>query len=285
MSGVTDETGWVLWAATVGLESSIGARVEAAHAARCSRLSLAAGDVASLEAEGTPAAELGRLLRGEGLEVVMDPVTGWYGGAPMPGRFGEVGFDDELRMAEELGVVSMTAIGPFTPGEVPVDDLPDRFGAFCDRAADFGAQVQYEFMPVSAMADVTSVWDVVRAAGRRNGGIMFDTLHFFRSGGDFAALAQVPGDRILAVQVSDAPADVQGSLGEDTFHRRLPGDGDLDLAGALAAIDRVGALRWVGAEVLSPETAAMPPAEAGRVATDRVRALVARVQSGRAADE
>jgi sugar phosphate isomerase/epimerase len=248
-------------------------------------VSLAATDVAPLEAEGTSAAELGRLLRGEGLDVVMDPVTGWYGGPPMPGRFGAVEFDDELRMAEELGVVSMTAIGPFAPGEVPADVLPERFGAFCDRAGEIGAEVQYEFMPVSTMADVTSVWDVVRAAGRPNGGIMFDTLHFFRSGGDFAALVQVPGERILAVQVSDAPAELQGNLGEDTFHRRLPGDGELDLAGALAALDRVGGLRWVGAEVLSPETAAMPPAEAGRVATARVRDLVTRVRGATAENE
>ncbi|MGO8862132.1 MAG: hypothetical protein ACLQRH_15400 [Acidimicrobiales bacterium] len=59
-----------------------------------------------------------------------------------------------------------------------------------------------------------------------------------------------------------------------------PGDGDLDLICVIRALDRMGALRWVGPEVISPFTASMPPVEAARLAGDRVRELLAATTSG-----
>jgi sugar phosphate isomerase/epimerase len=66
---------------------------------------------------------------------------------------------------------------------------------------------------------------------------------------------------------------------EDTQNRLLPGDGSFDLPRVVAALDRIGALRWVGPEVISPVTEAMGPVEAARIAGDRVRELIARVRS------
>ncbi len=274
------DIGWVLWAATIGLDSPIATRVEAARAAGCTRVSLSAPDVVRLAAQGTSPDELGRQLRESGLAVVMDPVMNWYGGTSVRGPFGESTLEDELRIAEALQVVSMTAIGPFGPDEVPAGDLPALFGRFCDRAADLGAQVQFEFMPFSAIADLATAWDIVDAADRGNGGIMFDTWHFFRGHADFPTLERVPGERILAVQVSDAARAVQGSLGEDTYHRLLPGDGSFDLPRVLGILDRIGGLRWVGAEVLSPETAAMDASDAACLATGRIRDLIVEVRRG-----
>ena len=47
-----DDVGWVLWAGTIGLESSIPARIEAALAGGFSRVSIGPFDVARREAEG-----------------------------------------------------------------------------------------------------------------------------------------------------------------------------------------------------------------------------------------
>ena len=182
-------------------------------------------------------------------------------------------------MAEALGAVSISVIGPFTPDEVPPGELPERFAGFCDRAAGFGAQVHLEFMPMSAVADLGAAWRIVRDADRPNGGILLDTWHFFRSNSDMALLEQVPGDRILGVQVADAPAEPTMSVVKETFNRMLPGDGELDLTGVLRILHRTGGLRWVGPEVISPVLAGRAPAEAARLACDRVRDLVAHAQS------
>ena len=274
-----DDPGWVLWSGTIGLESPIPGRVEAALAKGFSRLSLSTLDVARAEEQGTSAADLGRSLRDAGLGLVLDPVMNWYGGAPRAdSRFARFPLDEAMAMAEALQVASITVIGQAT-SDLRLDEVAGRFGAVCDRAAGFGAQVHLEFIPMTVIPDLASAWTIVQGADRANGGILFDTWHFFRGDPDFAVLEQVPGERIFAVQIDDAAAEVRGNMREDTQNRLLPGDGDLDLPRAVGALDRIGALRWVGPEVISPVLEAMPPVEAARVAGDRVRELVARVRS------
>ncbi|WP_448624275.1 sugar phosphate isomerase/epimerase family protein [Geodermatophilus sp. URMC 64] len=277
---VLGDIGWVLWSGTVGLESPIPGRIQAAVATGCSRLSVSPLDVARAEDAGTSAAELGRRIRDAGLGIVMDPVGGWYaGGAPRrESRFARFTPDESFRMCEALQVESITAIGQ-APGERPAEDVAGAFGAFCDRAADLGAQVHLEFIPMTAIRDLDAAWAIVQGADRPNGGILFDTLHFFRGNPDFDLLDRIPGERIFAVQVCDSTADLRGSLRDETMNRLLPGDGDFDLPRVVAALDRIGALRWVGAEVISPITEAMPPVEAARVAGDRVREIVAAVRA------
>ena len=278
-----DDIGWVLWSGTIGLESPIPGRIEAARVNGFSRLSLSTLDVARAGEQGTSAAELGRSLRDAGLEIVLDPVMNWYGGAPRAdSRFARFPLDEAMAMSEALQVVSMTVIGQAT-SDLPLDEVAEPFGAVCDRAAGFGAQVHLEFIPMTAIPDLASAWTIVQAADRPNGGILFDTWHFFRGSPDFAVLEQVPGERIFAVQIDDAAAEVRGSMREDTQNRLLPGDGDFDLPRAVRALDRIGALRWVGPEVISPVLEAMQPVEGARVAGDRVRELIARVRAEAAA--
>src|SRR5829696_7339586 len=256
-----DDIGWVLWSGTIGLESAIRGRIEAARANGFSRLSLSPLDVARAEEQGTSAAELGRSIRDAGLEIVLDPVMNWYGGAPRAdSRFARFPLDEALAMAEALRVVSITLIGQAT-SDLPLDEVARPFRGVCDRAAAFGAQVHLEFIPMTAIPDLASAWAIVQGADRPNGGILFDTWHFFRGDPDFAVLEGVPGERIFAVQIDDAAAEVRGTMREDTQNRLLPGDGDLDLPRAVRALDRIGALRWVGPEVISPVLEAMPPVE------------------------
>jgi sugar phosphate isomerase/epimerase len=269
------EIGWVLWSGTVGLESPVEARIEAAQAAGFSRLSVSPLDVARAEEQGTPAREVGERIRGAGLEIVMDPVMNWYGGTPASGsRFGRFSTDQALRMCEALQVVTMTAIGQ-PHGQAPEADLPAAFGALCDRAADLGAQVHLEFIPMTGIRDLASAWSIVEAADRPNGGILFDTWHFFRGQPDYDVLRGVPGERILAVQVDDALAEPRADLREDTLNRLLPGDGSFDLLRVLTELHRTGGLRWVGPEVISPAMSALPPVDAAVLAGQRVRDLVA----------
>jgi len=272
-------TGWVLWAATIGMESPIPARVEAARAAGFTRLTMSPADVARSTDTGMTTKELGRSIRDAGLEIVLDPVMNWYGGTPPAGAMGNFSLDDVLRMSEALAAVSITVLGPFRQDECSLEELSNRFGMVCDRMNDLGAQVQIEFMPISAITDLATAWEIVERADRSNGGLLFDTWHFFRGNPDFSLLERVPGARIFGVQVSDAAAELRGSLAEDTFHRLMPGDGCFDLLRLLEVLDRIGGLGWIGPEVLSPVTQAMPPVEAARVAGDRVRALIDRIRS------
>ena len=281
-SGPAGPIGYTLWAGTVGFTSPLAERFAAAAATGCRQATLSPPDVLRAAGSGTTAGDIGRQARDLGLDLVMDPVMNWYPDRePSPSRFAGVSTDDALRMCEAIGVASLSVIATAS-SDVPVPELAGHFGRVCDRAADFGARVHLEFMPFTVVRNLRIAWDLVRRAGRPNGGLVFDTWHFFRGEPEFEVLAGVPGDRIFCVQLDDAPATPapRGSLREETSRRLLPGDGALDLGAAIRALHRIGALRWVGPEVISPELAALPVADAAALAMDRTRAIVAAALSG-----
>ena len=273
--GPAGPDGYTLWAGTVGFTSPLAERFAAAAATGCREATLSPPDVLRAAQDGTAAAEIGRQARDLGLDLVVDPVMNWYPDRePSPSRFAGVSTDDALRICEALGVTSLSAIATAS-SDVPVPDLAGYFARLCDRAAGFGARVHLEFIPFTIVRTLRIAWDLVRAADRPNGGLVFDTWHFFRGEPDFEVLAGIPGDRIFQVQLDDAPAVPSGPLREETQRRLLPGDGALDLVAAIRALDRIGGLRRVGPEVISPDLAALPILDAATLAMDRTRAIVA----------
>lgn len=272
----TDVDGWVLWSGTLGLESPVEPRIDAAASWGYTHLSVSPLDVARCEEAGTAAADLGAMIRGAGLEIIVDPVMNWYpGGGPARSRFARFSPQESLRMAADLGAVSLTAIGTGScAGEV--SELAEPFGVLCDQAADLAVLVHLEFIPMTVVSSLAVALEIVHGAHRPNGGIVFDTWHFFRGDPDFDVLAHTPGELIFAVQLDDALPDVEGTLWEDTQRRLAPGEGSLDLTRAVRALADIGALRRVGPEIIHPDWAAMPAREAAALAGNRTRAVVDR---------
>jgi sugar phosphate isomerase/epimerase len=275
----------VLWSATLGPRPLVE-RVEAAAASGYPVLSLGSNDEGEAAAStGRNAGELRRWARDLGVELsILDGISEWYPHHPPKRSFGSAAFsaDDVLRMGTAFGVDSVGAIAPF-PSDASVEELAEHFAVLCDLAADRGIRIQLEFTPFPAVPDLTTAWEIVRLADRPNGGILLDTWHFFRGNPDFEVLATVPGERIMAVQISDGGPELQESLIKDTFrHRLLPGDGSFDLTRVLRTLDATGGLNLVGPEVLSDELFELPANEAARVCAesfDRLAAELA-VQAG-----
>ena len=61
-----------------------------------------------------------------------------------------------------------------------------------------------EFLPWSAFPNVNAAWEVVRVADRPNGGLIIDSWHCARSATTLDDIAAIPGERVFAVQLSDA---------------------------------------------------------------------------------
>ncbi|OHV29072.1 MULTISPECIES: sugar phosphate isomerase/epimerase family protein [Pseudofrankia] len=284
MREAPDGTDWVLWSGTLGLNSPLERRIDAAVAGGFHRLSISPLDVALAEEAGTKPEDLGLRLRDAGLGIVLDGFMNWYEGEPIPAAR-SVAFtaDEVLRMCEALPAESLTVFS--RPAcELPPAQVAASFGRLCDRAADVGTRVQLEFLAMMAISDLPAAAAVVAGADRANGGLVLDTWHFFRGNPDYAALEALPSGRIFTVQVSDGGAEPRGTIAQDTFHRLLPGDGCFDLLRLFRALDRIGALGSLGPEVISPATEAMVPREAARLARDRVQALIDEV-SGNVTEE
>lgn len=228
---------------------SIEAHLEAAAATGFDAVSLRPRDVRSWldEQAGRSVDGLARCLRDSSLGLSeLDPVTGWSDPGSWPPTALPTSILDELDMAASLGAVAVTAL------VLPEEGWDDGAGAeglarFCAAADERGVLVQIEPFGWSPMWDVRVAADLVTRVGAPNAGVLLDTWHHQRRGGDAAALAAVPVGLILGVQASDGPATSVGpDLRHDCFAARTwPGDpaGELHPERVLASLLQRG---WTG---------------------------------------
>jgi len=140
---------------------------------------------------------------------------------------------------------------PGVPAELP--QLNERFGELCDEAAErTGAKIVYEFMPFDV--NVRSVDAALAVVDGTKGGIAIDTWHMSKLGIEPDELRSIPIEQLSWIELSDGFADDMDDPVEETInHRRLPGEGELDVRAYVdAARDHGYAGPW-GVEVLSEE--------------------------------
>jgi len=271
--------GLTLWGPSM-LPFSLEQRIEAAQAGGFEFTSVIPWELRRAEAGGQSLEEIRARHEDAGIGIcLVDPLASWLPEFDPPAEIGE---DDPLKGAfsahevfaicEELGVELVTALALFVP-PVEADAGAEHFAAACDHAAEHGVRLQLEFIPGTGIADIGLAWEIVEKAGRGNGGLLVDSWHFFRSDPDYELLSSIPGERIFAVQIEDAPARPAENLAWESLHGRLvPGDGDLDLARFMATVPAGD--RFVGPEVFSDELWTLEPAEIGRLLSERTRALL-----------
>jgi sugar phosphate isomerase/epimerase len=135
----------------------------------------------------------------------------------------------------------------------------------CRAAAGESWKLALEFLPWSAVPTIAAARQLVEAVAEDNLGYVLDTWHFARSGGDYGALAALPGDQIHFIQVSDAAVELAADMLAETLgHRLPPGDGVLDWPRLLSILENNGVDCPIGTEMFSHAVKAMPLQEAAR---------------------
>jgi sugar phosphate isomerase/epimerase len=259
-------------------------RLKPARAAGYAGVSVLPYEIEQLRAEGLRDADIRARVEDAGLAISeLDAITTWLPGEEPPATF-PADLAAALRdntpervcaMGESIGARSVTIVEYYgaTPG---TDAAAEAFAAACDVAARHGLLLQLEFLPWTGIADLSTAWDIVRVADRANGGLLVDSWHVYRSGSTLEQLARVPGDKIVYVQLDDAPATPERDLADETQHRRLvPGRGDLDLVGLVRTLDRVGYRGPYGVEVFSDELVRRPVADVAAETADATRRVLA----------
>jgi sugar phosphate isomerase/epimerase len=149
-----------------------------------------------------------------------------------------------------------------------------RFGAFCERAAEFGLGVVVEFYPISKVQTLGDALTLVSEVNRPGSvGLNVDVLHLMRSGGGPEDLCDIPSEFLLFAQLCDGPLSCTADEieHEASSCRLLPGCGAFDLPGFVA--------RLPDHCLLSVEIPRCPELEAGIPASQRVATAIAAVRS------
>src|SRR5205085_8433366 len=84
--------------------------------------------------------------------------------------------------------------------------------------------------------------------------LYLDIWHMVRGGIDYSEIAKIPQQYIKAVELDDADRVVVGTLWDDTrYHRRLCGEGALDIPAFLKATRETGYRGPYAVEIISQE--------------------------------
>lgn len=275
----------LLWCATVR-KKPFAERVKAAKAAGFSAMTLFPLDYKNTIEQGLSGKEMRQVLRDHDLRVdVIDPYTKWYPVWEPPTNMSKedvsfTDFEEEevFTMAETLEARSINVIESFGK-KAPVDQVVESFAGVCDRAAARGNwTVHLEFMPFSGIADLATAWEIVRTANRNNGGILLDTWHYYRSNPDHELLKTIPGDKIFRVQLADADHKLNGNLMNDLLHyRKLPGQGEFDLATVLKILQETGGINSIGPEIFADKMDALSAQQAAEQAMNATQKVLSTI--------
>ena len=276
----------VLCAGTL-IHASLREAVAAASASGYSALSVGPEDIEGARAEGLSDSDIRALFEDNGLQIAeLDPLLSWL----HSGSLGKGAIDDSaprlgrdesefFALADTFGGSLINCAHPF-PGDVDLDEAAEAFAGLCDRAREHGTRCAIEFLPWTGIPDVTTAAEIVRRAGRTNGGIMFDTWHHFRGANDDEALRQVPGEFIHGVQVNSAPSAPSGEPMIESMHERLlPDEGDIDVANLIRILDSIGSRAAIGIEVFSNTLNALPANQTAQLCIEATRRVVTRART------
>jgi sugar phosphate isomerase/epimerase len=153
----------------------------------------------------------------------------------------------------------------------------ERFCELCDRAAAYGLHVGLEFAIYTGVRTLAHAAQVVARSKRPNASVLIDALHFSRSGGIPAHVAQIDPSLIRYAQICDAgpdmpgPGDTPALIREARTGRLLPGEGVLPLAELVAALPEAAPL---AIEAPCRATAELPLAERAHRAYRALQALL-----------
>lgn len=133
--------------------------------------------------------------------------------------------------------------------------------ALCRLCASQGLRVAIEFVPWMTVGTLSSAARLVGLLGHANLGIAVDALHFDRSQGSLAELAELPRAWLPFLQVCDAPAcqdySTEAQVKVATQERLFPGEGAIDLEGLVRAMPAGVPL---GLEIPTAQLSAFVPA-------------------------
>ena len=166
-------------------------------------------------------------------------------------------------------------VGNIPGSEAPLEQVTERFAELCaDAAEHHAATIAYELMPFDPnVRSLDAAIQLAVGAGAPNGGIAIDTWHMGKLGIAPEELRRVPLEYLAWIELSDGQRENMPDFVDETInHRRLPGEGEFDVAAYVEVCRDHGYREPWGVEVLSEELRNLPMEEIFRRAYETTSA-------------
>ncbi len=242
--------------ATVSLSGTLDEKLRAIAAAGFDAVEIFESDFLSFN--GTPR-ELGRLCGDLGLAICAFQPFRDFEGMPEPQRTRNFArAERKFDLMQELGTELLLICSNVAPAALGgIDRAADDLRELGERAASRRLRVGFEAL-AWGRADHAAI------------GLVLDSFHALARELPVAPIRAIPADRIFLVQLADAPWLDLDLLSWSRHFRCFPGQGDLPLAGFMAAVAATGYGGPFSLEIFNDQFRA---GAAARTATDGLRSL------------
>ncbi|MCI9156515.1 MAG: sugar phosphate isomerase/epimerase [Lawsonibacter sp.] len=114
----------------------------------------------------------------------------------------------------------------------------DRYGSFCEQAAQFGLTLNLEFPIVSELKSMQAAMEIQDKVGASNLKILMDMIYVYKTGVTPEDIKAVDPSRFGVIHLCDWPADMAGRQEIEVVRggRVYCGEGVVDLKGILTAL-------------------------------------------------
>lgn len=223
---------------------------------------------------GTPR-EIGAMIRDHGLEITLfQPFRDFEG---LTGDLRRRAFDrarhkfDIMAELEVDRILVCSSVHPEALGGI--DRAADDFAELGDIAAGYGIFVGYEALAWGRhVNDHRDAWEIVRRADHDHVGLILDSFHTLARRIDPDTIRRIPADKILFVQLADAPMIEMDLLYWSRHFRNMPGEGDLPVTAFMRAVAATGYDGPISLEIFNDQFRGGRP---DGLARDGYRSLVA----------
>jgi 4-hydroxyphenylpyruvate dioxygenase len=251
--------------ATVSLPGTLPKKLEAIAAAGFQGVEIFEPNLKAFN--GSPR-DVGRHARELGLTIELFQPLRDFEGVPAEQLRGNLDRADiAFDIMGELGAPLLLVCANTGANVVDDEELAaSQLHELAERAGRRGVKIGYEALAWSTSVNTfDKAFRIVESVDSPNLGLILDSFHTLMRPDDWSSLSTLPGSRISFLQVGDAQRMDTDFLTVRRHHSRLPGEGDLDVAGFLRAVLVTGYTGSISLEIFN-ENASGSPLEAAQAA-------------------
>jgi len=257
--------------ATVSLSGGLAEKLEAIAAAGFAGVEIFESDLLSFN--GKPK-DVARMVASLGLKIVTFQPFRDFEGMPEPQRsrtFARA--ERKFELMGELGCDLLMVCSNVAPdSQGGIERAAADFRELGERASRHGIRVGFEALAWGRhIADYRDAWEVVRRADHPAIGLTLDSFHILARKTDLKAIRSIPRDKIVLVQLADAPWLDMDVMQWSRHFRCFPGQGDFPLIEFMDAVLATGYQGLLSLEIFNDQFRAGSPRG---VAVDGQRSLI-----------